>query len=122
MPENLDPDPNKITFHYLKSSQFRVVHTDGVIGGITPSGDLHIAFFSQRTAIPQRVVMRTTPDGLGAEIPEEGFSRGGIVRELEVDAVLSLATAKLVRDFMSTHISNLELALSAAAQQPKAPE
>ncbi len=112
MPEITD----KIAFHYLKSTLFRVIHTDGVVGGVTPSGDLHIALFSQRAAIPQRVVMRTTSGGgLGEEIEEDGFSRGGIVRELEVDAVLSLSTAKIVRDFLSKQIAQLEAML----EQPK---
>ena len=101
--------PNKVAFHYLKSTQFRVVHTDGAVGGITPSGYLHLALFSERAAIPQRVVQEVSSDGkLGAEIPDEGFSRGGIVRELEVDAVFSIETAKMVRDFLSTQIEKLE--------------
>src|SRR3989442_6878794 len=48
--------PQDVTFHYIKSSQFRVVHADGIIGGVTPRGLIHIAVFSERPAIPQVIV------------------------------------------------------------------
>lgn len=115
--------PEKIAFHYLKSTQFRVVHVDGVIGSVTPGGNLHVAMFSERPAIPQRVVHSITPDGvLGETIPEEGFDRGGFVRELEVDAMFSLRTAKLVRDFLSNQIIQLEKALETIDEKKKAPK
>jgi len=88
--------PDKITFYYIKSPQFRVVHVDGVSGGPTPSGrGIHIAFFSERVAIPQQTTQSVGPDGaLGPEIPGTRFGKEGIVRELEVDAILDLDTAK----------------------------
>lgn len=109
-----------IAFHYLKSSAFRVVHADGAVSGITPNGNLHLALFSERAAIPQRVVNMLRADGsLGDEIPEEGFSRGGIVRELEVDAFFSLATAKLLRDLLNKQIAIFEAEAAAHAAAKK---
>src|SRR5215208_5060442 len=109
--------PEKIAFHYIKSMQFRVVHVDGAIGGLTPSGNIHVALFSQRPAIPQRVVVRVTPDGTaGEEIAEEGFSRGGIVRELEVDAMFSISKAKSVRDFLTDQINKFEKEFGSSEQ------
>ena len=53
-----DRERDALRFFYIKAYNFRVVHVDGVIGGITPKGLLHLAVFSERAAIPQ--VLRIT--------------------------------------------------------------
>jgi len=78
-----------ITFEYIKSQFFRVVHADGAIGSITPNGNLHIAFYSERQAIPQLMVHSRTDAGtLGPPIHEQTVRRKGIIREMDVDVVL----------------------------------
>ena len=37
---------------YIKSNLFRVVVADGAFGGLTPRGNIHIDFWSERRAIP----------------------------------------------------------------------
>lgn len=92
----------KLVFHYIKSNYFRVVYATGVQGGISPKGDIEIAFFNERNPIPERLVhVIEKPTGLGeedvnigAEIPEEKASKEGIVREVEVQVVMNRATAE----------------------------
>lgn len=43
----------QIRFNYIKSAQFRVIHADGAIGGVTPNGFIHMALFNERAAIPR---------------------------------------------------------------------
>jgi hypothetical protein len=75
-------EDNKISFDYLKSQFFRVLHADGAIGGITPSGCIHCSFYSERQAIPQRQTFMLNEDGsLGQPIAEETLVRAAIVRE-----------------------------------------
>ncbi len=45
-------DKDRIKFHYLKSCDFKVVHVDGVFGGLTPSGDIFVTVFNQRPPLP----------------------------------------------------------------------
>ena len=52
-----------IAFDYIKGNFFRVIHADGVLGGSTPSGNIHMAFFSDRQPIPKREVYGLKPDG-----------------------------------------------------------
>ncbi len=109
--QGLPPLPSKIRFHYIKSNLFRVVHADGVWGGITPTGGIQIAFFSERVPIPQQVEFQLSPDGrVGEEIPEGKVAREGIVREVEVDVVINLGTARLIRDWLDDKIVQLSAA------------
>lgn len=100
--------PKEVTFHYLKSNSFRVIHCDGVAGAWSPNGRfLHMALFSERMPIPIETVHRLEDGNLGAEISQTG--RQGVVREVDVDVVLTRDIAekigkwltKLVQDFPS---------------------
>jgi hypothetical protein len=99
--------PKQIAFHYVKSSQFRVVHGDGIIGGITPQGLLHFAVYSERPAIPQVVVHDVDAEGrIGKESQKVG--REGVVRELEVDVIIGISMAKAIRDWLTDKLGEAE--------------
>jgi hypothetical protein len=49
----LPQEDEVVVFEYIKSQLFRVIHSDGAIGGITPTGNVHVAFYSDRAAIPK---------------------------------------------------------------------
>jgi hypothetical protein len=97
--------PGTIAFEYVKSNQFRVVHADGVWGGVTNQANVQVAFFSERQAIPRRIVHRVETDStLGPEIEEDRVTRGGFVREVEVDVVMNIGTAIALRDWLNDKI------------------
>jgi hypothetical protein len=88
-----------IAFEYIKSQLFRVIHADGVIGSVTPNGNVHVAFFSERPAIPRMMVYPRNPNGtLG---PEKTLARPGIIREMDVDVVLSPAALDLMLTWLA---------------------
>lgn len=77
--------PDKIKFHYIKGHLFRVIHVDGAVGSISPTGDIVVSLFSQRPPIPQLTVQAVMENGqLGDEIVDERISKDGLVREVEV--------------------------------------
>jgi hypothetical protein len=78
------PENDKIRFHYIKGTYFRVVHVDGVFGGVSPTGDIFASMFSQRPPIPQATVQKVKDGLLGEEIMEERVSKDGFVREMEI--------------------------------------
>jgi hypothetical protein len=93
-------NPSRFPVDYIKSNFFRVIHADGVWGGPTLQGNIQACFFSERAPIPRRVVYRVSEDAtVGDEIIEERVSRDSMVREVEVEVVLSLQTAKILRDW-----------------------
>ena len=99
----------QLTFDYLKSNYFRVIHADGAVGGVTPSGNIQVNFWSQRNPIPQQVVHAMSESGLGVELSRT--QRAAIVRELEAGVVFDVTTAISIRDWLSRHIENAKLVL-----------
>ncbi len=110
--------PNQLRFDYIKGRFFRVIHADGVVGGVTPRLDIHIDFWNERFPIPKRVVHSVGADGtLGEELKTERKTRDAIVREVEAGVVLDLETAKAFRDWLNDRIAQIEKILSERKQE-----
>ncbi|MBI1901160.1 MAG: hypothetical protein HYS13_08630 [Planctomycetia bacterium] len=94
---------------YIKSNFFRVIYADGVYGGLTPKGDIHIDFFNERQPIPQQTTYEVTGEGrLGDEIKQERKSREAMVREVEVGVVINTDLAKALVDWLQKKIEEKE--------------
>jgi hypothetical protein len=89
-------EPPVIRFHMIKSNFFRVIHADGIFGGISPRGGIQIAFFSERQPIPQQMchTLDAETGRLGDELEDQRITRDGVVREIEANVVMELPTAK----------------------------
>ena len=100
------PTPT-LRVHFLKSSLFRVIHVDGAFTGNLPSGKgIHISLYSERGAIPQVMEYSVTDKGVLDEIGRIGKS--GIVREIEVDAVMDLEVARALRGMLDRHLKSMD--------------
>ena len=106
----------KIKFDFKESNQFRVVHVDGAFGGPTPNGaSLYLSLFSERGAMPDRVVHLLEGSRLGAEIMDERMCDDAIVRTNEVGLFMSFEVAKVVRDWLSRQIDEMDKRTAALA-------
>lgn len=101
---NGKPPPTEVTFDLIKSNFFRVIYVDGAFGGLSPSGKLHMALFNERLALPTRIVQAIEGDKLGLEIRGKRQSRDTIVRELEIDVVMDVERAIVIRDWLDDKI------------------
>ena len=100
------PNPT-VDFHYIKGPDFRTVHIDGAIGGITPSGFLHIAMYCERSTIPKTITHTILPDGtLGSAIKHKG--KKGIARQMEIDIIVNEATAKSLKIWLDQKLGEFE--------------
>ncbi len=99
--------PNSVTFHYIKSQQFRVVHSDGIIGSVTPRGLIHYVVYSERQAIPQSMT-HTLDDGNKVGDVVQSIGKGGIVREMEVDVIMDPQTAKMFHKWLGDRLAALD--------------
>ncbi len=99
---------NRVAFDYIKSQHFRVVRADGAIGGLTPTGDLHFALYTERHPIPRRIVHEIDKGGLGAAVPNETVSRDAIVREMDVDVFVSIGVARSLHQWLGEKIAEWE--------------
>ncbi len=116
MPDN--PLPPTMTFHYVKSNHFRIVHTSGVFGGLNPDGSLLLSVFSERAPLPDVTMQKVEKDGkLGAEIIEARKSSDGIVREMEVGLNMDIRTARMILDWLKERVEFAEKMI--ADMQPR---
>ena len=105
MPEQ----PKSVRFNYIKSNGFRVVHVDGVVGGVAPRGAIFAALFSERVPIPEVTVQHLGEGGiLGDEITEDRKVREGIVREVEVGLMMDLQIAEAFHAWLGANIQSLK--------------
>src|SRR5262245_44693315 len=113
MAEDRPPTGPVLRFDYLKSTQFRVIHADGVVGGPTPKGALLLSFWNERAPIPQQVTYRVEPSPsgkgvkLGDEILDLRVARESIVREVEVGIYMDYDTAEALNDWLTKHLKKL---------------
>lgn len=116
--------PEKIRFNYIKSSAFRTIHADGVIGAVTPRLNITAAFYSERKAIPDQIVSRVIDGKLGDEILEERVGGESMTRELETNVIMDVAFARSLIAWLQDQVNLAEEAmkeaLSNAAEQHKA--
>ena len=99
--------PAVLDFHYTKSQFFRVMHSDGVIGNITPKGDIFISFYNERESFPDKVSYEIIDGRLGKELGTKTTS-AGVMRELESAVVLDYDVAKTFLLWLSTLLGQLE--------------
>ena len=106
-PLQAKPTHETVTFHYIKGPDFRTIHIDGAIGGITPSGFLHIAMYCERAAIPKKIVQKLLPDGsLGPEL--ERIGKLGVARQMEIDIIVNEATARNLKAWLDEQLENFK--------------
>jgi hypothetical protein len=108
--------PQTIRVHYIKSGGYRAIHADGAICGVVPSRGLHVAFFSERAAIPQSMEHRVMPDGSLGEVLSK-IGKDGVVREIEIDAFMDATTAQSLVDAITNTLHRLA-ELERKAEQP----
>ncbi|MFZ3210231.1 MAG: hypothetical protein WA188_01840 [Terriglobales bacterium] len=107
--------PRSIRIYYRKANFFRVVHIDGALGGITPTRNIFVSLYNQRTPLPLMIEQEFSPDGtLGAEVSKTG--KKGLFREMEVGLVLTASVARELAKFLNEQAKLLDE--SARAQAP----
>lgn len=105
-------DQTHLRFHYIKSNFFRVVYAEGAYGGISPRRQVVFSLYNERQAIPRvssRRFVRVSETDLRPEGEEEiEDTRGGVVREVEVEVVMSLRAALEFHEWLGGKIEQLQ--------------
>jgi hypothetical protein len=98
---------SSIQIHYQKANFYRVIHADGALGGITPTRNIFVSLYNQRTPLPKMIEQRFSSDGtLGDEIRREG--KTGLFREMEIGIVLTPAVAREIAKFLNEQAKLLD--------------
>jgi hypothetical protein len=109
------PTPSEIEVHFEKSRVFRVIHANGVWFGADPQGNLHFTFYNERTPIPKKMVLKL--NDVGQTIGEDESrheGKQGLLREMEVDVVMSIPAALAFFDMFSQNVQTLKENVEAA--------
>ena len=97
----------QLPVHFIKSTCFRVIHANGVWYGGDGQGNLHMTFFNERNPIPKTLVLNVDQNGtVVGETQRE--SKIGIVREMEVDIVLSFTVALEIYRTLGENLKSIQ--------------
>ena len=98
-------EDQKVRFDYIKANQFRMIHVDGLFGGISPNSNIFMSLWSERWPIPKQTAHKLSKDGsIQGEILEERVSRDAIVREIDVGVVMNINVAIQMREWLNDKI------------------
>jgi hypothetical protein len=64
--------PKKMKFEYVMDPAYREVFVGGATGGITPTGELFLQFFSERSSTPVSFEVEVRPDFDSSKMPVSG--------------------------------------------------
>jgi hypothetical protein len=103
--------PQKIGVSYQQSPFFRVIHADGAYGGLAPNGHIHITFYSEGPARPQRSTLEVAAGRIPVETPTES-PKGQLFRELEASVVMDVNTGAAFYRWFSSKLDELRRILS----------
>ncbi len=114
----VETNTKQINFRYIKSNHFRVVHADGVWGGLTPQLNLFLAAYNERQPIPDQVSHIITDEGnLGEEIIDNRVVSEAIIRELDTGIIMSLPVAKALATWLTKLIDQVETGQQAVEKE-----
>ena len=95
--------PSRVTFDLVRSPFFRVVHSNGAWGGLTPRRQLSVTFYSERNSVPRQITHEITTDGkLGPVVSRD--TTDNVRRELEVEVMMDMEEAVSLHAWLGTKI------------------
>lgn len=100
--------PTEIQSKYIKSGVSPALHADGIFGGVTPNGQLYIAFFSEHVRIPDAAILRRDPQGENYRPVEPPAKSPDLVRDVGVEVIMTLQVARAFRAWLDTRLKMVE--------------
>src|SRR5713226_7895194 len=99
-----DTAKTQIKFDFIKSNYFRTIHADGVWGGVNGHLDVAMAFYSERPAIPQQIVVSIENGKLGNELEDKRVGRDAVIRDVEISVTMNIEVARSFRQWLDERI------------------
>jgi hypothetical protein len=93
----------QITFKYVTPSNCRDLHVNGAYGSFDQAGNIHMALFNERRAIPSVVTNTVDESGRLGPTQSESFD-ADVIRTIQVSTIMDLKTAIAIRDWLDDKI------------------
>jgi hypothetical protein len=87
--------PKSIEITYTTDRDYRQTYVNGIVGGMTPRGELRFDLFHEYVEVPNQVTYELTGRGLGEElskIPE----KSPLVRERKIGLTIPIESAESI--------------------------
>ena len=108
----------QINFKYQKSANYQTCRIDGLFGGVLPNTRIWADVFIEKGIVPEAVIYDVDDKGSLVETKRTPDDKTNyIIRELQAGFVLDLPTAKIVRDWLSGRIQEVETELARIKQK-----
>src|SRR5580704_5257031 len=98
-----------VKVRYLKSNSYRTVHSDGANGGLTPDLNLYVAFWAQRSPLPDATIHSISHAGTFEGVPIEVVGVTGVIREVECGVMMNLEVARNLYSWLGDRIKESEI-------------
>ena len=106
--------PDRVQFHFQNAEEHRMIFADGAWGGLTPSGNLKMGFYSHFRANPDSVAYDVSQPGKLTEVERNGAEE--LIRLIHVDVLMTVEGAKSLRDWLIAKIQEAETAKQSSGE------
>lgn len=89
---------------YTKSRDYRIVHSDGAMGGMTPRGDFRLEFI---VTLPPEITSEEITVAADGKVTSKGMvsESAALIRERQVCVVMSPQSAKSLSEWLSEQVA-----------------
>jgi len=102
----MSEDENVLNFKYKFSEDYNPHYVNGAYGGISPTGEIVVNFYFERTPVPYEEKVQTE-DGETVEVKPKNHEEN-MIRFVPTGVVMNLESAKSIHDWLGEHIEFLE--------------
>lgn len=96
---------HQLEAQFTHSSLFRVVRADGAWGGLMPNGNISMAIYTEHLPLADNVTYEVSSSGGAKEIGRKE-TPGVVIREVEVEVLMSLGVATATRNWLDRFIQD----------------
>lgn len=104
MDERQERPEGTIDARFRRTALTRVAHIDGAWGGLTPSGDILMALYSERVSLPETTSYEVLSSGRAVQRPNEPAEMA-LLRDIELEAVMSVEVAQALVEWLTVKIT-----------------
>lgn len=111
MPTKVPPEGVEIKVKYTRAPDIRELRVDGAFGGVTYDGEVTMAVYTERLALPDSATVTLVPDPdapNGLKITDRPKGPGGNERILQAVLHFDLDTARSLRTWLDDKITAVE--------------
>lgn len=107
MPRKKKTEKIEFKYKYVIPEHLRDLYVNGMWGGVTPRGEIHMHFYNERHAIPKSVTCEIDKKGeiKGIVSQEAG---GDAARIVQASIVMDYQTAVAMRDWLNDRIGVID--------------